>query len=53
MKRKFESSDSGTITKYHLYLLREFWRKNFENVVELNFAEKPDYKQFFTHLLFR
>ena len=30
------------------HLLREFCRKNFENVVELNFAEKPDYKQFFT-----
>ncbi|MDR3246333.1 MAG: AAA family ATPase, partial [Prevotellaceae bacterium] len=30
------------------YLLREFCEKNFENTLELNFAETPDYKQFFT-----
>ncbi|MDR1652414.1 MAG: DUF4143 domain-containing protein [Prevotellaceae bacterium] len=30
------------------HLLREFCRKNFGNVIELNFAEKPDYMQFFT-----
>jgi len=30
------------------YLLSEFCKKKFENQIYLNFAEKPDYKNFFT-----
>jgi predicted AAA+ superfamily ATPase len=29
------------------YLLSEFCKQNFENVISLNFAEKPEYKDFF------